>query len=244
MSTTRISLLTTSATTSATTSPTPSPTPARTSWRTSGLAAACAAALAAPMAFGLGAAQAQTAAGNPTSAMTAATTGASANATGTNRAAGATGAAANASRRDRGFVTDAAASGMAEVMLGKLAQAQGASPEVKQYGAQMVADHTKANEELMALAQARNIAPPAQPTAAQQRMHDNMAKLQGNAFDRLYMATMVKDHTKAVSLFEKQSKSGDDAELKAFAQKTLPTLQEHLKMTQALAQSVDKKIGR
>lgn len=142
------------------------------------------------------------------------------------------------SRQDRKFVEEAASDGMAEVRLGQLAQERAASTEVKQYGEQMVNDHGKANDELKALAAARGITLPDKPGSGQRRMHDGLAKLRSAEFDRMYMAHMTGDHRKAVSLFEKQAKSGDDAELKAFAQKTLPTLQDHLKKAQAVHDTI------
>jgi putative membrane protein len=96
----------------------------------------------------------------------------------------------------------------------------------------------------MALASARGLNLSEKPTAAQQRMQDKLAKEQGADFDKAYMSHMQDDHRKAVSLFEKQAKSGDDAELKAFAQKTLPTLQEHHKLANTVHDSVKQKTAR
>ncbi|HPU49951.1 MAG TPA: DUF4142 domain-containing protein [Burkholderiaceae bacterium] len=161
-----------------------------------------------------------------------------------NNAGTAAGQTGRLARQDRSFVEDAAESGMAEVQMGKLAQQRASNPEVRRHGERMVADHSKANEELTSLAQAKGIKLPSGPSRAQQRMHDNMAKLQGDKFDRLYMAQMVSDHRKAVSLFEKEARSGDNADLKAFAQKTLPTLQEHLKLTETVNASLKQKNRR
>jgi putative membrane protein len=69
-----------------------------------------------------------------------------------------------------------------------------------------------------------------------QETAETLAKLQGANFDREFMRHMVTDHEKAVRLFAAQAQDGTDAELKAFAAKTLPTLQEHLRMAQTLAQ--------
>jgi len=61
------------------------------------------------------------------------------------------------------------------------------------------------------------------------------SKLTGSVFDKAYAKQMVSDHNKAVSLFEKESTKGTDPDLKDFATKTLPTLQEHLQMAKSLA---------
>ena len=138
------------------------------------------------------------------------------------------------SGNDRNFITTAAEDGHAEVELGKLAQQNGSSAAVKQFGQRMIDDHTKAGKELEAIATKLGVTPPKQPGSKQQSDIKKFSKLTGEKFDREYAEHMVKDHEKAVSLFEKQAKSGDSEELKAFASKTLPTLQEHLKMARGL----------
>ena len=137
------------------------------------------------------------------------------------------------SGNDRHFVTTAAEDGLAEVELGKLAQQNGSSAAVKQFGQRMVDDHGKANKELESIASKLGVTPPKDPGKHQGDIK-KFSKLTGDKFDREYAEHMVKDHEKAVSLFEKQSKSGDADELKQFASKTLPTLQEHLKMARSL----------
>jgi len=142
------------------------------------------------------------------------------------------------SNDDRQFITTAAQDGMAEVQLGKLAQSKGSSAGVKQFGQKMVDDHGKANSELESIASKLGAAPPKALDPKHQETMKKLEKLSGDQFDREYAQLMVKDHEKAVSLFEKQAKSGDAAELKQFAAKHLPALQEHLKMARSLG---DKK---
>src|SRR5258708_12575208 len=62
------------------------------------------------------------------------------------------------------FYRDAAEGGMAEVAMGNLAQQKAHSQSVKDFGAQMVKDHSAANEKLQALAQSKNITLPPNPT--------------------------------------------------------------------------------
>lgn len=136
---------------------------------------------------------------------------------------------------DRNFVTTAAEDGHAEVELGKLAQQNGSSAAVKQFGQRMIEDHTKAGKELETIATKLGMTPPKEPGSKHQADIKKFSKLTGEKFDREYAEHMVKDHEKAVALFEKQAKNGDAAELKAFASKTLPALQEHLKMARDLS---------
>jgi putative membrane protein len=159
-----------------------------------------------------------------------------ANTTG-NRSTGATGeqaGMANMSSRDRDFVMDAAMSSMLEVELGRIAAQQGASESVKRFGQMMVDHHQKANTELMTLASSKGVT---LPTTLDEKHQQQLTKLQGLSgaeFDRAYARLMVREHRDAVSDFEKENSRGTDTDLKAFAGKTLPTLQEHLRMARAL----------
>jgi len=148
------------------------------------------------------------------------------------RAAPAPSAKSNAP--DAFFVQEASASGLAEVNLGKLGANQGQSSAVKTFGQQMVDDHTKANEELKTIASGKSIEVSAMPPPDSAKAAVAMAKLSGNEFDSAFKQRMVKDHEKAVKLFSKESSSGKDPELKAFATKTLPTLQHHLELARQL----------
>ncbi|CAM3443658.1 DUF4142 domain-containing protein [Sphingobacterium prati] len=132
------------------------------------------------------------------------------------------------SEEDAKFVTEAANGGMAEVELGQLAQQKAQHADVKAFGEMMIKDHSKANDELTALAQAKNITVPATVGAEQQKVKDDLAKKTGREFDKAYIDEMVEDHEKDVKLFEDASKNLKDAELKAFVDKTLPTLRTHL----------------
>lgn len=143
-------------------------------------------------------------------------------------------AGAQLARGDRKFIEEAANGGLAEVELGKLAQQKAASEPVKQFGARMVEDHGKANDELKQLAQIKGVTVPAAPDKSHMREVDKLSKLSGAEFDRQYVAHMLSDHRKDVSEFKKVSESAKDGDVKAFAGKTLPTLQEHLKLAQSL----------
>jgi len=126
------------------------------------------------------------------------------------------------------FMTKAASGGMMEVQLGQLAQQNGMSQDVKDFGKMMVDDHTKANEELKALAAQKNITLP--DSMAQEQM-DHVEELRGKAnadFDQAYMSLMVDDHQEDVDLFQEAAQNLQDPDVKAFASKTVPILQQHL----------------
>jgi len=154
-----------------------------------------------------------------------------------NRNTGATGEQAgmkNSSSPDQDFLMDAAIGGMMEVELGRRAVQQGASDVVKQFGQRMVDDHSKTNTELMSLASSKGVTLPTEIDEKHRREMAKIANLTGADFDRAYAKMMLSDHKKDVSAFEKQSMKGTDPDIKAFATKILPTLQEHLQMAQAL----------
>src|SRR5437762_6679132 len=105
-------------------------------------------------------------------------------------------AAANLSHGDRKFIENAAAGGMAEVEMGKLAEQHAASDQVKQFGKKMADDHQKANEQLKKIAASKGITLPADMSASERREYDKLQKKTGADFDREYMKEMVSDHKK------------------------------------------------
>jgi putative membrane protein len=150
------------------------------------------------------------------------------------------GTSANRMGADNTFVTKAANGGMAEVKLGTLATQKAANPDVKAFGQQMVDDHGKANDELKQLASSRGITLPTDIDAKEQAKYDRLSKLSGAEFDRAYMKEMVSDHRTDVAEFRHESERGSDADVKAWATKTLPTLEHHLQM----AESTDAKVKK
>ena len=115
--------------------------------------------------------------------------------------------------------------------------AKASNPQVKRFAQMMIDDHTKANDELKALAQSKSIELP-QDIGKHQKDYDKLAKLSGSDFDKAYVDAMVKDHKEDVVMFEKESKKGDDADTQAWAAKTLTTLQMHLQHAQDLQKSM------
>jgi putative membrane protein len=131
---------------------------------------------------------------------------------------------------DFDFMTAADLAGLAEIELGKLAQTKAQNAEVKKFAAMMVTDHTKAGDELKAIGKKKDFKPATEMDSSHKATMEKLKGLSGADFDKAYVDAMVDDHEDAVDLFEGQAKDGKDAELKAFAAKTLPTIQGHLKM--------------
>ena len=150
-------------------------------------------------------------------------------------------AATKPASADSTFMRTAAMDGMAEVEHGRLAAQNADSSDVKQFAQRMVDDHGKANDELKSLASQKNVTLPAELDAKHKAMQAKLSKMKGAAFDRAYMEHMTAAHKQAVALFQREAKTGKDTETKAFAEKTLPTLQEHLKMAQDVAAKTKSK---
>ena len=138
------------------------------------------------------------------------------------------------SKPDTSFVKQASAAGLAEVSLGKLAVEKGTSADVKTFGQTMVDDHTKAGDKLKTIATGKSIPVSTAPMPADAKAAPAIGKKGGPAFDAAFKAKMVADHEKVIKLFTTESTSGKDTDLKAFATKTLPTLQHHLDMAKQL----------
>jgi putative membrane protein len=145
-------------------------------------------------------------------------------------AKGAKAAPAALSDKDKTFMKNAAKGGMEEVEMGKMAQQQGQSTDVKNFGKRMVTEHTMANNELMQLAAGKKFALP------KEKM--NVEKFNAAGFDKEYMADMVKDHQKDLAEFQNEAKTGSDPDLKAWAAKTTEMIKKHL----ALAKQTQSKL--
>lgn len=126
------------------------------------------------------------------------------------------------------FAMMAAQGGMAEVQMGKLAAEKGSDADVKAFGQQMVDDHTKAGDQLKSVAAKQNVSLPSTLTPKDQATFNKLSSLSDAAFDKAYVADMVKDHEMDVKDFEKESATGKDDAIKGFATETLPTLKGHL----------------
>ena len=134
---------------------------------------------------------------------------------------------------DRAFMLKAAGSGLYEVEVSKLAVDKAESADVKKYASMLADDHTKANAELVALAEARGVKLPAQPPANKRERITRISTMSGAAFDQAYVKQVgIGDHKADITMFEKASRTGKDPEIKAWVDGKLPKLREHLAAAQ------------
>ncbi|MBP0613440.1 DUF4142 domain-containing protein [Chryseobacterium sp. cx-311] len=145
---------------------------------------------------------------------------------------------AQMNEQDRTFANDAAKGGMMEVMVGNLAAGKATNAKVKSLAEMMVRDHSKANDELKSWATGAAFTLPSAVDDNQKKEHDDLQARSGAEFDRAYADMMVRHHTETIEKFKQQASGGSDSSLKAFAEKTLPTLEHHLMEAQAARDAV------
>jgi putative membrane protein len=136
---------------------------------------------------------------------------------------------------DAVFAKKAAAGGLTEVQLGQLAQQNGDSQDVKDFGAKMVTDHGKINDSLKAIATKDNLTIPDKPNDEQQALIDKLGKETGKAFDDTYIRAMVRAHVADKALFTEESNNSKNPDLKQFADDSLSVITEHLTMIEGIA---------
>jgi putative membrane protein len=140
------------------------------------------------------------------------------------------------------FIKNAAGVGMAEVQLGTLAQERASSDDVKTFAKRMVDDHTKANTELEKIAQKKHVTLPKELDAKHKALYDRLSKLSGSEFDRAYMNEMLSGHREVVAEFQRETKSSD-ADVRDFATRTLPTIEQHLASAEQIKIMAAKDTG-
>jgi putative membrane protein len=151
-------------------------------------------------------------------------------------------AAFAASNPDASFYKHAAEGGIAEVEAGRMAQDKGNSQQVKDFGAMMVKDHSAANDKLQSIAAGKNITLPTSSSVSQMATKAKLDVLSGATFDKSYVKGQVTAHRQTIALFRKEISAGQDADAKAFAVATLPTIRSHLKAIMAIATDMGIKI--
>lgn len=147
---------------------------------------------------------------------------------------------ATVSRADQDFAVNAADAGMTEIRAATVARQQGTDPEVKEYAAMMIKDHTAAADALKRVASKKNLTLPSDISPEMQGAIAGLQKKTGKDFDKAYIKMMVSDHKKVIRSFEDESKNGSDADIRAFADNTLHTLRHHLDE----AQKCDKMVSK
>jgi putative membrane protein len=144
------------------------------------------------------------------------------------------------SHQDKSFLKDAAESGNAEISGSQVALSQSSNADVKTFAQMMVDDHGKAGTELKGLAQQKGVKVSDTPSITKKTEIKMLSERKGSSFDQHYADSIgVKAHQDTIKLFQKEVDKGTDPDVKAWASKTLPTLQHHLEAAQALKAKAD-----
>jgi len=149
------------------------------------------------------------------------------------------------SKEDEEFAVKFGAGGREEIALGKLAEEKGELKEVREFGKHMAHQHKQICEELKELAAKKNISLPDSLSPEGKSAKEELEKLHGRKFDVAYMNAMVEGHKKVLASMEKENADTKDPDIKAFTEKTIPIIKEHLQMaetTDSLAKADDKKM--
>ncbi|HEY5042155.1 MAG TPA: DUF4142 domain-containing protein [Verrucomicrobiae bacterium] len=146
-------------------------------------------------------------------------------------------AATTVSRADHNFMLAAGQVNLTEIKLGEYAAQNGKRDNVKEFGLRMVKEHTAINDELKALAAQKDVTLPDSLDATHQKMVDKLMAMTGSEFDKAYIAGMFNGHKKAIKAFKAESAETTDADVKSFADKSIPVLEEHLKLITAIKKS-------
>lgn len=136
---------------------------------------------------------------------------------------------------DRDFICRATVENLAEASFGRMAEERSADPAVKAFARRMIEDHASLDRQLQLLAdQLQDVVPPGGLDAAHIGIRDALAPLEGEAFDRAYVASEVEDHRSAIAFYEREARNGGAAVLADFAARTLPLLRRHLEAAQGI----------
>lgn len=146
-------------------------------------------------------------------------------------------------REDSRFILDAASSNIMEVRLGQLAQSKATNSAVKQFGQQMVTDHTNLENQLAATISKSGTQFKPGMTGDHEKEVDRLGKLSGAEFDRAYMTAMVDHHQRDIATFQTQAQSARSAEVRQIAANGLPVLQRHLTMAGQVGAQVGVTTG-
>ncbi len=136
------------------------------------------------------------------------------------------------STKDQHFVTEAIQGDLAEIKMGQLAQQNGQSDQVKQFGKTLEQDHSDHLQKAQQIAQQNGMRVPDEPTAKQQANYEHMSSMSGAKFDSAFAKDMVQDHQKDIGKYDKEASSGST--LSDFAKQTLPVLKKHLQMAESI----------
>lgn len=152
--------------------------------------------------------------------------------------ASASGGTGQLTAADQAFVIGATQRGAAEVQLGRLAEQRASDASVRDFGRRMVQQHSQANQELMQIASRLGVSPPTTLSPAAQAVQSQLQQLSGSSFDRQYLEQQYADHSVQLTMFRFAADNAANPELRSFAQKNAPVVEQHLDTLRSMFPSV------
>jgi putative membrane protein len=137
---------------------------------------------------------------------------------------------------DRRFLEQASIAGRAELVYAKLALRYAVRPDTRTFAQRMINDHMAANSELRLLAEGQNVVLPSELDTPHQLVHQELARLRGDAFDNAYAEHQVRAHVTVTNMFRQAVEQAADAQIKIWATHRLPQFEQHLRMARDLAE--------
>jgi putative membrane protein len=141
------------------------------------------------------------------------------------------------SRQDISFLKDASELGRAEIQEASLATSRGTTDSIRQFANRMITDHSANNNQLTQIAGQYNVRIPMSLNRTHSADRTALSTMYGNQFDTQYLRNQVKDHQRALTVFQQEASSGQNADVRNLASQTVPTIQDHLRMAQDLLKS-------
>jgi len=141
---------------------------------------------------------------------------------------------------DEYFMVWASQMNLAEIQAGEMASQRAVNGEVRRYGEEMVQAHREANQELERLAERNGVTLASRPDEAHVQFSEHLEKLEGEAFDREYIGSMVANHAKTLAMFEERARSASDPGLRNWARQMVPVLEEHLQQARSIQEEIER----
>jgi putative membrane protein len=139
------------------------------------------------------------------------------------------------SSADRNFVNSAQEANLAEIETAKMVEQKATDPAVKDFASRMITDHTQASQKLATLAEMTHLTLPTQPSAMERNQKSQLQNLSESKLTDAYLRDELQGHKQVISSFENEIEHGQDREVKDYAEQTLPTLEDHIRIAEDLA---------
>jgi putative membrane protein len=142
---------------------------------------------------------------------------------------------------DQFFLSDAAGFDMVQAHEGEMALTAARSEEVRNLAHRMIQAHTASYQQLSVIAQKTGMTIPRAIDAGTNNLIIGLTKLRDARFDRQFAEDQVEQYKQEIVVYDQETRNGKNADLKAYASRTLPILKEHLNQAEACQHDGNKR---